>query len=293
MQQFFTRIHNDRVQGERSDLIVHSKVVADVVSPADGVVFAIGELDLDCLLSDVRLASPVQDLNVDGDGDGDEDCTDRFALAKRPRSIQMEVASGGPRVVGDATDSRPTPSRSDELLTIKGVKIPLAELLDLPREHLIERLSNIINKTDNRSLYYCSVYLRPGSYHRFHSPIDGFRICEERHISGSLLPVATWFMRRFPCTPAINERVALIGRWAHGFFSLVPVGATNVGSIVINESARPVASTGAAAVEMGDELGRFELGSLVVMLFEGPSNAHWHVAPDLAVRYGDPVVSFV
>jgi phosphatidylserine decarboxylase precursor len=90
----------------------------------------------------------------------------------------------------------------------------------------------------------------------------------------------------------LNERVALLGRWKHGFFGMVPVGATNVGSIRINfdESLRTnnrvrphAAGTYIEAVyskaskllrgqplNAGDEMGGFMLGSTIVLIFEAP-----------------------
>jgi phosphatidylserine decarboxylase len=41
-------------------------------------------------------------------------------------------------------------------------------------------------------------------------------------------------LKMLPDLLVLNERVALLGRWRYGFFSMIPVGATNVGSIRIN-----------------------------------------------------------
>ena len=51
---------------------------------------------------------------------------------------------------------------------------------------------------------------------------------------GELLTVAPWAVRKLPGVFALNERTALLGKWAHGFFSYTAVGAFNVGSIQLS-----------------------------------------------------------
>ena len=52
--------------------------------------------------------------------------------------------------------------------------------------------------------------------------------------AGDLFSVSPWMAKRLENLFVLNERVALLGRWKYGFFGMVPVGATNVGSIKIN-----------------------------------------------------------
>jgi phosphatidylserine decarboxylase len=83
------------------------------------------------------------------------------------------------------------------------------------------------------ALYYCVVYLAPGDYHRLHSPA-AWVVERRRHFAGELYSVSPWLQRTLPGLFTLNERVVLLGRWRWGFFSATPVGATNVGSIVVN-----------------------------------------------------------
>lgn len=85
------------------------------------------------------------------------------------------------------------------------------------------------NATD---LYYAVIYLAPGDYHRFHSPVE-WTIKYRRHFPGKLYSVRPTFASWFPNLFAVNERVAYVGEWKHGFFSMAPVGAVNVGSMNI------------------------------------------------------------
>lgn len=158
------------------------------------------------------------------------------------------------------------------------------------------------NKT---ALYYIVVYLAPGDYHRFHSPCSW--VAEKRrHFAGELYSVSPYLQRTLPGLFVLNERVVLLGRWRHGFFSFTPVGATNVGSIKINfdrelrtnslttdteadraaeeakkrgepysgfaeatyEAASPILH--GHALKRGEEMGGFQLGSTVVLVFEAP-----------------------
>ncbi|KAL7625528.1 phosphatidylserine decarboxylase 1 [Parahypoxylon ruwenzoriense] len=163
---------------------------------------------------------------------------------------------------------------------------------------------------DNRTaLYYAVVYLAPGDYHHFHSPTS-WVVERRRHFAGELYSVSPYLQRTLPGLFTLNERVVLLGRWRWGFFSFVPVGATNVGSITINfdrelrtnslltdtaadraaeeaaargelyngfsEATYRAASAvlGGHALRRGDEMGGFKLGSTIVLVFEAPVADH-------------------
>lgn len=191
------------------------------------------------------------------------------------------------------------------------------------------------------ALYYIVVYLAPGDYHRFHSPTSW--VAEKRrHFAGELYSVSPYLQRTLPGLFTLNERVVLLGRWRWGFFSFTPVGATNVGSIKINfdrelrtnslttDTAADRAAEEAAdrgepypgfaeatyaeaskllgghALRKGEEMGGFQLGSTIVMVFEAPKGSRksfddgwkegerkggwqWSVQKGQKIKYGEAV----
>jgi len=94
------------------------------------------------------------------------------------------------------------------------------------------RISDEVRTRGNR-LKFILFYLSPADYHRYHSPAlwtTDFR----RHMAGKLLPVKPTYVANHQNVFKENERVSLCGEWANGFFSQTFIGATNVGSIVVN-----------------------------------------------------------
>ena len=146
------------------------------------------------------------------------------------------------------------------------------------------------------------VYLSPADYHRFHSPAD-WTVERRRHFPGKLLSVTPGLVRRLPGLFHTNERVAFLGRWRHGFFCLVAVGATNVGSIhaafdedlATNteegaEMSEKVYEGGGVVMRKGDEFGHFDFGSTVVLIFEAPVDAGFRVDSMTRIRVGEGIL---
>ncbi|MCJ1310346.1 phosphatidylserine decarboxylase 1 [Agyrium rufum] len=196
-------------------------------------------------------------------------------------------------------------------------------------------------KTVPRALYYVVIYLAPGDYHRFHSP-TAWVAEKRRHFAGELYSVSPYLQRTLPGLFTLNERVVLLGRWRWGFFSFTPVGATNVGSIKINfdrelrtnslttdteadRAAEEAAKRGEAysgyaeatyaeassvlgghALKKGEEMGGFQLGSSIVLVFEAPQGLRktfdegweggvrkggwrWNVEQGQRIKMGEPL----
>ncbi|GBU14977.1 phosphatidylserine decarboxylase proenzyme [Polaromonas sp.] len=149
---------------------------------------------------------------------------------------------------------------------------------------------------------FATLYLSPKDYHRIHMPCDG-RLSRMIYVPGELFSVNPKTARGVPGLFARNERVVCVFESVQGPFALILVGATIVGSMatrwhgVVNPprggavrewhyptSAAPLAP----ALKQGEEMGRFLLGSTVVMLFpKGPLrfNPEWQAGR--GVRLGE------
>ncbi|MBP6901008.1 MAG: phosphatidylserine decarboxylase [Burkholderiaceae bacterium] len=146
--------------------------------------------------------------------------------------------------------------------------------------------------------WFATLYLSPRDYHRIHMPCAG-RLRQMIHVPGELFSVNPTTARGVPGLFARNERVVCVFDDAAGRpFVLVLVGATIVGSMatVWHGQVNPPRSGQlqrwhyeGSAVELaqGAEMGRFLLGSTVVMLFPaGPLRFNPDWAPAGAIRMG-------
>jgi phosphatidylserine decarboxylase len=139
---------------------------------------------------------------------------------------------------------------------------------------------------------FATIYLAPFNYHRVHMPLRG-DLQETVYVPGRLFSVNSVTAQHVPGLFARNERVLTLFDTPYGRFALVLVGALNVGSMAtvwagdITPAARRVITRIAApptALAKGAELGRFNMGSTVILLFER-NRARW----DPLVRAGSVV----
>nr|WP_229202295.1 archaetidylserine decarboxylase [Pseudoduganella aquatica] len=149
---------------------------------------------------------------------------------------------------------------------------------------------------------FANLYLSPRDYHRIHMPCDG-KLTRMIYVPGELFSVNPTTARGIPGLFARNERVVCVFDTASGPFVMTLVGATIVGSMatvwhgVVNPPRHSSVQEWTYAdqnivLKKGDELGRFLLGSTVVMLFPKDKlhfNDSWQ--PAGPVRLGETMAN--
>ena len=123
---------------------------------------------------------------------------------------------------------------------------------------------------------FVTIYLSPKDYHRMHAPLD-CEIKSLRHVPGRLFSVADWTTQKIPKLFARNERLVNTLQTRFGKMAYVYVGAIMVSSIetICNGVITPPYASkvtdllimGQSQYKKGEEMGRFNMGSTVILLF--------------------------
>ncbi|WP_415035638.1 archaetidylserine decarboxylase [Azonexus sp.] len=189
----------------------------------------------------------------------------------------------------DGAISQFGPIECDQIFQAKGHSYATAALLGGDQE-LAAQFENG---------HFATIYLSPRDYHRIHMPCDG-QLRRMIHIPGALFSVNPTTARGVPGLFARNERVVCLFDTAAGPFALVLVGATIVGSMatvwhgVVNPPRPGVVrewrydGENRITLKKGEEMGRFLLGSTVVLLWPKNTlafNPQWVAAKP--VRLGE------
>ena len=182
------------------------------------------------------------------------------------RRLKMGLRPVGPEPVHPVDGRLTNVERPMEgqLKAVKGLSYSMTDLLRRP----------VGEWSDSTVMTY---YLCPTDYHRVHSPVSG-RIKSYCGVAGELWPVNDLSVSRVPRLFARNERVIIDIETEKGTVLFVMVGATNVGQMSLSFDPSFRSNTGsvgssfrqmdsAVAVQAGDELGIFHMGSTVLVVW--------------------------
>ena len=149
---------------------------------------------------------------------------------------------------------------------------------------------------------FSTIYLAPHDYHRLHMPLDA-KMLRMIHVPGRLFSVADWTVQEIPRLFARNERLACYFETASGPMVMVLVGAINVSAIetvwsglVVPPRARKISeydySHTSKTINKGDEMGRFNMGSTVILLTTNKVEWLPHIQAGYAVKMGQLIGHF-
>lgn len=166
----------------------------------------------------------------------------------------------------DGAVSEAGPIRSQQLIQAKG--------RDFSVEDLLAGDKNLAAQFKDGD--FATIYLSPKDYHRIHMPCDG-RLTSMRHVPGRLFSVNPRTVRSVPRLFARNERVINIFETEFGPMALIMVGAIFVSSMEtvwhgeVNTTrkgnVREWQYDGSLKLCKGEEMGRFNMGSTVILLY--------------------------
>lgn len=165
----------------------------------------------------------------------------------------------------DGTVSQAGTCEQDRLLQVKGCHYDLFGLL---------RESSMVRRFENGT--YLTLYLSPQDYHRIHAPTE-LHITDLSYMPGTLLPVNPPSVRWNPGLYTQNERIIIYADSQFGPLAIILVGANCVGSISLTFHDFRTNRFGRGPMRLNfehpvnvnkaDELGAFEMGSTVILLF--------------------------
>ncbi|MBI3771487.1 MAG: phosphatidylserine decarboxylase [Gammaproteobacteria bacterium] len=151
---------------------------------------------------------------------------------------------------------------------------------------------------------FATIYLSPRDYHRIHMPLTG-TLRETVYVPGRLFSVNPATTRTVPGLFVRNERLVAIFDTIAGPMAMIPIGAIfvagietvwsgNYGDRMLRDFEHRRFDDQAPTLEKGAEMGRFNMGSTVILLF-GPGKAQWN--PDLktgqTTRMGEAIAQIL
>lgn len=147
------------------------------------------------------------------------------------------------------------------------------------------------NVSDYKNGDYMMLYLSPADCHRIYSPISSI-LKFSKFIPGKVYPVFDKAVKKHPDTFVINKRVVTELENPNGKIMMIKVGALNVGQITVNHPL-PFSNELKISYEKGTEIGRFEFGSTVILLFErGKFELEKRLAIGDGLKIGEKIGSF-
>ena len=144
---------------------------------------------------------------------------------------------------------------------------------------------------------FTTIYLSPKDYHRIHMPLDG-KLEKQVYIPGRLYSVAPFTVKTLNGIFARNERVVALFDTSYGKMAMVLVGAINVAAIETVWDGLVTPPTGknistkdycdqSISLKKGEEMGRFNMGSTVILLFENDAlNWNKQLSEGMPIKLG-------